>query len=433
MAQAEGRSRRRFLKSLGVPAAMVLGAPAPGTASNEVFAASSVAARKKPEPDHYIKLGSAPAGDDSIPFRRHTLDLGPSETVAVADMNGDGRLDIVCGENWFEQLPPRPGDSHLRFVKHKFRDLAYTPSYLEDLSDLVLDVNGDGYPDVVSCSYWSKPLTWWENPAGQNRPWREHLIDSRSPVEFVFLVDILNTGKPLQLLPQFGDPNVPLTWYELAGTGAADPWIKHEISPKSYGHGIGAGDVNGDSRTDIITPKGWFEAPVDPRNGRWTFHPEFDLGATGFIYALDVNGDELPDLVTGLGHDYGISWYEQKKDAAGNRTWQKHLIDNAWSQAHAMTLADLNGDGRPELITGKRYYAHEHDPGANEPLGVYWYEMLHDSGKVQWKRHIIDYSSRAGGGMQIPVVDIDGDGALDIIVTGKSGLFLFENLAHRHR
>src|SRR5579859_5130542 len=419
------RERRQFLKSVSaaVPASMF---GLSSAAAGEKRPAKSGRALAAPN-DRYINLATASAGDDTIPFRKHTLDLGMNETVTIADMNGDGRLDIISGENWFEQGPPEPGAGP-RFIKHKFRDLPYTFDYVEDLSDLAIDVTGDGTTDVVSCSYWSKPLTWWENPGKPGRPWREHLIESRSPVEFVFLVDILNTGKPLQLLPQFGRADFPLTWYELSGKGAGDPWIKHEISPKSYGHGIGAGDVNGDGRTDIITPKGWFEAPADPRNGQWTFHEEFDLGATGFIYTLDVNGDGLPDLVTSLGHDYGIFWYEQKKDARGNRTWIKHPIDTSWSQAHALSLADLNGDGQPELVTGKRYYAHDHDPGANEPLGVYWYERIMAGGAVRWKRHLLDYSTRTGGGMQIPVVDIDGDGHLDVIVAGKSGLFLFENL-----
>jgi hypothetical protein len=391
-------------------------------------AESSAVVTAPEKSDRYIHFATAAAGDDAIPFRKHTLDLGISEAVAVADMNGDGRLDIISGENWYEQGPPETGAGP-RFIKHKFRDLSYTFDYLEDLSDLAIDVNGDGYPDVVSCSYWSKPLTWWENPGRSGRPWREHLIESDSPVEFVFLVDILNTGQPLQLLPQFGRRDFPLAWYELASRGARDPWVRHEISPRSYGHGIGAGDVNGDGRTDIITPQGWFEAPPDPRKGEWVFHPEFELGATGFIYTEDVNGDGLPDLITSSAHDYGIFWYEQKKDARGNRLWTKHLIDNSWSQAHALTLADLNGDGRRELVTGKRYYGHDHDPGANEPLGVYWYERIMVDGTLKWKRHVLDYSTRTGGGMQIAVVDIDADGDQDIVVGGKSGLFLFENLA----
>jgi len=373
---------------------------------------------------------TTPSGE--IPFEKHTLDLGFSETAAVADVNRDGRLDIISGENWFEQAPPLKQGGKPRWIKHKFRELGYTGFYQENLSDLPIDVNGDGYPDIVSCSYWSKPLTWWENPGTSKKPWREHIIETGSPVEFAFLVDILNTGKPLQLLPQFGNEKFPLSWYEIAGKGADAHWVKHEISSKSYGHGIGAGDVNQDGRTDIITPKGWFEAPPDPRNGPWIFHPEFDLGVTGFIYTLDVNGDGLMDLVTSAAHNYGIFWYEQKKTPSGERTWEKHIIDESWSQAHAVTIVDLNGDGRPDLVTGKRYMAHNgHDPGEREPLGIYWYETIKVAGRLEWVRHVIDYSTRAGGGMQIPVVDIDGDGDLDFVVAGKSGLFLFENLTKR--
>ncbi len=377
----------------------------------------------------YALWNTAPVraqGSDEIPFYKHTIDLGQSEAAEVVDVNRDGRLDIISGENWYEQTTP--GKDGPRWIKHHFRDLPFVAGYLEDLGDLAIDVNGDGYPDIVTSSYWESPLAWWENPGKSGKPWVKHDIMKGAPVEFAFLVDILNTGKAQQLLPQFGDSKYPLTWYEIVGKGRDAHWVGHAISNQSYGHGIGAGDVNGDGRTDIITPKGWFEAPPDPRTGKWIFHPEFDLGATGFIYTMDVNGDGLPDLVTTLAHDYGILWYEQKKDAQGNRTWVKHVIDNAWSQAHALTIADLKGDGDPVLVTGQRYYAHEPDKGANEPLGIYWYERVHDVYGLEWRRHIIDYSTRTGAGMQVQVVDIDHDGDLDIVVGGKSGLYWFENL-----
>ena len=58
-------------------------------------------------------------GSDEIPFRKHTIDLGPSETVAIVDLNRDGKLDIVSGENWFEQAPPAAPGEGPRWIKHK--------------------------------------------------------------------------------------------------------------------------------------------------------------------------------------------------------------------------------------------------------------------------------------------------------------------------
>ena len=142
---------------------------------------------------------------------------------------------------------------------------------------------------------------------------------------------------------------------------------------------------------------------------------------------MDINGDGRKDLVASAAHDYGIFWMEQGPDSH----WTKHMIDDTWSQVHAMTMIDLNGDGQPDFLAGKRYMAHDHDPGARDPLGVYWYEFRKSDGKVDWVKHVVDYSTRAGGGMQIPVADLDGDGHLDFAVAGKSGLFLFENLTRK--
>jgi hypothetical protein len=126
-----------------------------------------------------------------------------------------------------------------------------------------------------------------------------------------------------------------------------------------------------------------------------------------------------------MAHDYGVLWYEQTADGK----WIKHVIDDTWSQAHASSPVDWFGDGRLAFLTGKRYMAHDHDPGVREPLGIYWYESRLVNGKVEWIRHIVDYSTRTGAGMQIPVADIDGDGDLDFAVAGKSGIYLFENLS----
>ena len=347
-----------------------------------------------------------------VPFEKLMIDSGASETAAFADINGDGKLDIVSGEYWYEAP---------KWTPHKFRDVAYVPGYVDVFADLPLDVNGDGKVDIVSAHGFQNKLVWMENPGKSGGLWKEHVIDQGYFIEFAFLVDLTNSGKADCILPQYGGANAPTAWYEHKDGG----FVKHVVSPKTFGHGIGAGDVNGDGRIDIITPEGWFEAPPDPRTGEWKWHPDFKLGATGFIHVLDINGDGRPDIVTTMAHDYGIFWLEQTADGK----WVKHMIDDTVSQLHDLVLVDINGDGQKDLLTGKRYMAHDHDPGAREPLGIYWYEYRKAAnGEIVWFKHIIDYSSRAGGGIEIATADLDHKGVIDFAVGGKSGLYLFRNM-----
>jgi hypothetical protein len=355
-------------------------------------------------------LGWAATRPADIAFERRMIDPGASEPAAVADINGDGKLDIVSGEFWYEAP---------NWAKHRFREIDFTNNYVDDFSDLPMDVNGDGHVDVVSCSWFSKRVWWSENPGKAGGIWKDHPIETRFNVEFAFLVDLDNDGKAREILPEFGNANAPLTWYEAKG----GTFVPHVVAEKSFGHGIGAGDINMDGRNDIITPQGWFEAPADPRTGEWKFHPDFQLGEVGFVHVMDVNGDGRPDLVTSMAHNYGIFWMEQTAQG----TWTKHVIDDSWSQSHSLVLADINGDGKLDLVTGKRFMAHNgKDPGEREPLGVYWYEQIRNgAGAIEWVKHIIDYGSRAGGGMQVTVASVEGKGYPEVIVGGKSGLFLF--------
>jgi hypothetical protein len=342
-----------------------------------------------------------------IAFQKHTIDLGANETCAWADINADGRPDLVSGENWYEAPT---------WKKHKFRDLFFTNNYIDNFSDLPLDVNRDGYIDLVAVSWFGKKMSWWKNPGKGGGAWTETIVESTSPVEFAFLVDLNNDGKAEEILPQFGDTKQPLAWYEAKGGQI----VRHQVSDRSYGHGIGAGDVNGDGKNDILTPKGWFEAPD------WKFHADFDFKeALAFMHVVDVNRDGRPDILTGNAHDYGVFWMEQMADGK----WTKRSIDTSWSQPHAISLVDWRKSGNVGFITGKRFMAHNGgDPGEREPLGIYWYEWIHPKGgKPEWARHVIDYSTRTGAGMQIALSDYDGDGDIDFAVAGKSGVFLFEN------
>jgi hypothetical protein len=368
-----------------------------------------------------------------VRFAMQLIDPGYCESVAVADFNNDGKLDIVSGEQWFEAPSWTP---------HKIRDIAFTSGYVDNFSDLAVDVDGDGYTDVVQIAYFARRIVWLKNPGKSTATWVETEIDAIGPTEFAFLVDLNNDGKAQEILPQFtGAAGAPLLWYELD----AHKWVKHVVSPQSYGHGIGVGDLNGDGRNDILTAKGWLEAPADPRApGDWTFHAG-DWGHApgaefGFMHVLDVNQDGRRDVVTTIAHANGIFWMEQQAD--GN--WVSRPIDNTWSQSHTSVLADVNDDGRVDLITGKRYHARNaaQDASEREPLGLYWYEFVSGPASsppsgapqrpgVSWIRHIIDYGGRAGTGLQMVAIDIDRDGDLDVITGGKTGVFLAENLSAR--
>jgi hypothetical protein len=372
-----------------------------------------------------------------------------AESVAVADINKDGKLDIVSAGTWYEAP---------RWTKHVIRSVPVSSGYVDSFSDLPLDVDGDSFTDVIQIGYFAHRIIWMKNPGSSGGEWTEHLIDAIGPTEFAFLVDLDNDGKADDLLPQFtGAANAPLTWYDLKdGT-----WVKHAVSSRSYGHGIGAGDIDGDKRTDIVTPQGWLEGPPDPRApGEWTFHaadwqqraipapprqtppsltappavavppagataPDSPRGAEwGFLHVIDINGDGRNDVLTTSAHSYGLCWFEQRADG----TWQQHVIDHSWSHAHASALTDMNGDGRLDLVTGKRFQSRNvAAAGDDEPLGIYWYEFSGTNGVVNWTRHTISFGGKAGAGLQIVARDIDGDGDADVVSAGKSGLFISEN------
>ncbi len=352
-------------------------------------------------------------------FQRYFVAAESYESVAAFDVDNNDTLDLVSGDFWYE------GPSFRR--RHLIGNLPRHDEYYDDFSTIPLDVNADGRMDFVTGGWFGATLRWVENPGKKGNRWPVHEIAKVGNVETVRAWDVDGDGT-LEIVPN--NPNHPLKYLKLTAPGQ---FTTIQIAPKQ-GHGLGFGDVNADGRGDFILSDGWLEAPANRATGSWTLHPEFSLGSASVpIIVADVNGDRLNDLIVGQGHDYGLHWYEQTRSTTGQRGWTKHLIDDKNSQYHCLEWTDLTGDGRPELLTGKRYRAHnDKDPGSNDPVGLYYFTW--DAARKQFAKHDIAYGPAGvgkGTGIYFAVADLRKTGRNDIVVAGKDGLAVFFNEGRR--
>lgn len=369
----------------------------------------------------------------SLKWDVKTLCIDANEGIDVGDVDGDGKPDVVAGRNWYAAP---------NFVARPLRSIPDWNGYVESNGDYLLDVNRDGRLDVVAGSFLPTQIHWYENPGAEGfrlgHQWKQHLLfDSKfSQNEGQVMEDVDGDGKHEWVVNSWV-ANVPMViWrFEEVEEKSADgkevtKTLKaksHLLGPDGNGHGLGVGDISGDGKTDILVGSGWYEQPSEGAWEKpWTYHKDWNLQASLPMIVVDVDKDGKNDIVWGNGHNYGLYWWRNTGRAEnGVIQWDKRTIDDSFSQPHSLAWADLNKDGQPELITGKRYYAHNGgDPGANDGVLLVYYQW--DAAAGKFNRHDIQ-RGQVGCGLQVRVKDIDLNGWPDIAVAGKSGTYVLLN------
>jgi hypothetical protein len=411
-----------------------------------------------------ILATSASAADVTLPTfkKQHLESYYWSEGATFGDLNRDGKTDAIYGPYWWEG-PSFTKRHELYAPKTTFKikeadgtektfpgfegGLGRKNAYSTDnFFAFVHDLNGDGWNDVLTYGLPHTPAYLYLNPAGEEKPWTRHTVLAEVDNESPTFTDVTGDGKPEIVCvhrgnfgyasPDWSNPTAPWTFTPISAGGN---WQR-------FTHGLGVGDMNGDGRLDVLYKDGWFEQPDslagDPA---WKLHKVFFAPAGAQMFAYDVNGDGLTDVVTALAaHGYGFAWYQQLKDKEANGTpkFKPHIFMNkersenrygvTFSEIHAVELVDMDGDGLKDIVTGKCFWAHGPTgaPESNAPAVLYWFKLVRKpDGGVDWVPNLIDDNS--GVGRQVGLGDVNNDGHPDIIIGNKKGAFVFANEARK--
>jgi hypothetical protein len=368
-------------------------------------------------------------------FRHHVIDtslpMACYAQTALADLNGDGRLEFILGQQggsiyWYECHAPDRWSRHLLGVD--------SPS---DVGACVLDVDGDGHVDFVAGG------AWYRNSRDPSHPFERIVFDPElAAVHDVAAADIDGDGRP-EILTMSDRNN--LRWYKIPDDPRR-PWTRHDIGPAVHA-GLSVGDLDGDGNLDVVRTNVWFQN-VNGDGTRWVerpigpntppppdFCPPFAFDATRSV-VCDVNRDGRNDIVfTDAEIPGGKIWWMENVEGNG-LTWKRYEVPNGdgirRGAYHSLYVGDLDGDGDLDIFSCEM----EAVCGERSPRWYIWENR--DGRGGAWQEHVVLDANL--GGHEAVVGEILGTGRPDIIgkpwrprqenaVDGKVFVVFLENVS----